>query len=112
MNHKRNWKQFFLNSLKSKLPITRDNLYINEKKQSNLNSPKSAGKIQIISPTAQATSQARESAKSNIFKENQVQRVQRKIRKPRIKKGKNKKITKKSKSKPKKKSIIPQRKYK
>ena len=112
MSYKRNWKQFFLNSLKSKTPINRDNLYINEKKKKGSGS-NSLGRIQIISPTAQATNQARETVKSNIFKQGELQRVQRKIKKPRTPKKRPKKRPKSSSEKtPRKKSSTTQRKYK
>lgn len=109
----KNWKQFFLNSLKSNVPITKDNLYINEKRRKiSGGGHTSSGKIQIISPTAQATNQARETVRSKIINPAQLQRIERVIRKPRIKKTKTNKISSSGKKRKVTKKSVPKRKYK
>ena len=97
--------------MKSKTPVSKDNLYINPKNTSR-GGGASAKKIQIISPTAQATNQARESIKSNFLNQDQLQRIQRTIRKKNPQKSKKKRKNCGAKKGKATKKSNPKRKYK
>ena len=66
----KNWKKFFLNSLKQKVPTSKDNLFVNQKIQKGGAVRKNP--VQIISPTVQATNQARDTVKNGAFADNEL----------------------------------------
>ena len=77
MPKRSNWRHFFINSLKQKVPISKDNLYVNEKVQKGGALSKKA--VKIVSPTIQATNQARDSVKHGAFADNEMYVNQRPV---------------------------------
>ena len=74
-----NWRNFFIRSLKQKVPISKDNLYVNEKLQKG--GALSRKPIKIVSPSVQATNQARDTAKQGSFGDNEIYVNQRPVNK-------------------------------